>query len=85
MAISLKKRTSKHCSGVTNVASVYGDCTDRVYSALSVAFSVTESVCLTTLLCVQDGGFEKEERVMQKVRKQYSHVVFFFWALEITF
>ena len=67
MAISLKNRTSQHCSGVTSAASVCGDCTDRVCSALSVAFSVIECVCLTTLLCVQEGGFVKEERVMQKV------------------
>ena len=50
-----------------NVARLFGDCTDRECSVQSVAFSVTESVCLTALLCVQEEGSEKEERVMQRV------------------
>ena len=67
MVIFSKKRTSRHCSGVTSVASACGGCIDKVFSALSAAFNVTRNVCLTMLSCVREGDSGKGGRVMQKV------------------
>ena len=62
-----KRRISRHCSGVTSVANACGDCIDKAFSALSVAFNVTGNVCLTMLLCVQEDDSGKGEKVIQKV------------------
>ena len=67
MVIFSKKRTSRHCSGVTSVANACGDCIDKAFSAPSVAFNVTGNVCLTMLLCVREEDSGKGEKVIQKV------------------
>ena len=67
MVIFSKKRTSRHCSGVTSVANACGDCIDKAFSARSVAFNVTGNVCLTMLLCVREEDSGKGEKVIQKV------------------
>lgn len=59
-----------------SAASVFGDCTVKVFCVHSVAINVTESACLTLLLCVQGEELGCEEKAMQMVRSDHINNLF---------